>query len=424
MQPVKPAPGTYFTLALFIVAHTLLAVDRAIMAILLEPIKAEFDLSDSELGLLGGLGFALFFGIAGIPLGRMVDRGNRRNILAACVAVFSSMTAATAFAGHYLHVLLCRMLVGAGEAGGGPAMVSMISDMFPPHKRATMVAFYYAGTPLGSMLIFVAGGYMAMHYDWRMVFLAAGLPGVFLALLLRYAIKEPQRRVDSGGAAEKGEALPFRKAVRFIWSQHALRHLVITSALTSAASAGVFAFAASLLIRSHGASLGQAGLVMGFVFGGMGLVGTIFGGMVVDRLARRDGRWRTWYLAVASALNVPVVIALAFSPTLGVAAVLIGLWSVLSVACYGPIMALMSTLAGSRMRGTVTALYYLASYVIGVGVGPQFVGLVSDLAAPSVGDDALRYGIGAAVIFYVWAVWHFLQAGRSVQQNLLRAAVV
>jgi len=215
-----------FVLAVCVVTHTALSIDRGLMAILQEPIKRDLLLSDTQLGLLSGLGFAMFFGIAGLPMGWLVDRYNRRNILSAAVLVFSGMTALGAAVATFAQLLITRSIVGAGEAAGGPAMGSMLADQYPPAKRSSALSIYYLGAPLGSLLAFLIGGWVAAHYGWRSVLLLAGLPGVAVGILIRLFVTEPKRQRDAGGAVQ--EAPPFRIAVGFIWSQRSLRHALFT----------------------------------------------------------------------------------------------------------------------------------------------------------------------------------------------------
>jgi len=376
-------------------------------------------LSDTQLGLLTGIGFALFFGIVGIPLGRLVDRWNRRNILALSVGIFSIMTAAAAAAGSFVQLTITRLLVGAGEAGGSPAMLSMISDLYPPHKRAGAVSIYYAGAPIGGMLILFAGGWVGQHYGWRAVFIGAGLPGILLALLL-LAIKEPSRQ--TGGDAATAERAPsFGASIAFIFAQPALRHLLATATITSAATAGLFSFTISYLVRIHDASLTEAGTLMGAGYGIVGFVSSIVSGRVVDRLASRDERWRAWFCALSCFLTFPAVALMVKGGSFAMAGAGLAVWAMMSVATYGPLMALLQSLVGVRMRGTVSAIFYFLSYFVGVSLGPQLIGLISDGLAASQGIASLSTAMLAVGALYWWGAVHFLLAARTLRSDLKRA---
>ena len=303
-----------FVLAVCVVTHTALSIDRGLMAILQEPIKRDLLLSDTQLGLLSGLGFAMFFGIAGLPMGWLVDRYNRRNILSAAVLVFSGMTALGAAVATFAQLLITRSIVGAGEAAGGPAMGSMLADQYPPAKRSSALSIYYLGAPLGSLLAFLIGGWVAAHYGWRSVLLLAGLPGVAVAILIRLFVTEPQRQRDAGGAVQ--EAPPFRIAVGFIWSQRSLRHALFTPVLTSAASTGILTFAGSYFVRLHGLGVARVGLLLAVFYGVVGAAGAVAGGHIVDRLITRDPRWAAWWCGGANLLAAPAAAFMTLSPGL------------------------------------------------------------------------------------------------------------
>lgn len=409
-------------LALFVTAHTLLAVDRSIMAVMLEPIRHEFDLSDSQLGFLSGIAFAFFFGVAGLPLGWLVDRFNRRNILAASIGVFSIMTAMAAATTSFAQLAITRLFVGAGEAGGGPAMLSMISDLYPPNRRASAIATYYAGTPIGGMVILFAGGWIATNYGWRAVFLMAGLPGIALALAVLF-LKEPLRQVRAAG--QDADAATFGETIRFIWSQRALRHLLATAVLTTAATAGLFSFTISFLVREQGATLAQAGTMMAGGYGLMGLIGTSLSGRIVDRLAIRDERWRTWFCAACCALSFPALALMVTASSFAFAGVGLALWALFSVATYGPLMALLQSLVGARMRGMISAIFYLLSYFVGVSIGPQLIGILSDgFSSGRGGGDGLAPAMIVAAAIYLWAALHFVLGGRTLARDVETAAAM
>ncbi len=415
----KPA----WVLALFVCAHTLLSIDRGVMAILAEPIKRAFTLTDGQLGLLTGIGFSLFFGIGGIPIGMLVDRISRKKILAASVFVFSGMTALAAAAGSFVQILLTRSIVGAGEAGGTPSMGSILADLYPPGRRAQAMAIFYAGNPLGAILAFLVGGTIAAHYGWRATFLAAGIPGMILALILLLAVREPERRADTGHL-EGTDAPTLGETLGFIRSQRALRHILFTPVLTSAASAGVFSFAASFFIRSHGLTLPQVGLLLAVFYGTLGAIGTVLCGRLVDHLARRDERWRPWFCALANLLAAIAIPIMTLSSGMPGAVFGLGLYAVATTATYGPLLAMLQSLVAPRMRGTVTAIFYLLSYLLGAASGPWIVGHASDLLVPHYGIESLRYGIMLMGLLYAWGALHFLLAGRRFRQDLSVAAAL
>jgi MFS family permease len=410
--------GTKYALTLFLLIHMVLNVDRSILSIVLEPIKHEYKVLDSQLGLLP-LGFAVFFGACGIPLGRWVDRGVRRNVLVLCTAVFSLMTGAAALTTSFVQLLATRLLVGAGEAGGAPAMLSMISDLFPAKRRATMISIFYLGGPIGFILTFVIGGQLAAHFGWRSVFYAAAAPGVLLALVAWITLREPIR-----GAADREatQSHSWGEALRFVVAQPTLRHILITAAIFSSLAAAVMSWAVSFLIRSHHLSLPQAGLVIAIAYGGVGAVGSVAGGWVSDTLARRDIRWRTWCCAIAAFVSCPGLVGFLLEPSVPMACLALCLWSLASGFIFGPVLALTQSVTPPNMRGTSTALYYVISHFAGVGSGPLLVGVLSDLLHHAYGAESLRYAMLILSVFYIWAAAHFVLAGRTLKADIARAS--
>lgn len=406
-----------WVLAVFTAVHCLLTIDKSIMVVVLEPIRQEFSLSDTQLGLLTGFGFTIFFGLAGLPLGYLVDRWNRRNILAASVATFSLMTTLTAGVASFSQVLAMRLLVGAGEAGGTPSMLSMLSDLFPPSRRAKAVSVYYAGVPIGGMVVLLGGGWFAQHYGWRALFLVAGIPGLLLALCLLLFVQEPIRKQDQN----RNAAPPFSTTLKFMWSQSSVRHLVAMTIVGSAASQGLFYFAVAYLIRVQQYSLQDAGFTMGMSYGVVGLVATFFSGALVDKIARRDERWRGWYCALSSILSFLAILLMVLSPRGWGTVAGLAIWGFSTIATYGPTLALLQSLVGDRMRGTVAAIYLFLAYFVGASIGPQFLGLVSDWLTPAYGPDALAFAMVATSALYCWAAVHYLLASRTVTDDLQRA---
>jgi predicted MFS family arabinose efflux permease len=413
-------PGATLTLMLFLAAHTLLSLDRAVMVLLLEPIRREFELTDNQLALLTGIGFSLFFAVAGIPIGRLVDRYNRRNILAGSVMLFSFMTAISAAAGSFIQVLAARSLVGVGEAGGAPAMGSMLADLYPPERRASAIAIFYAGAPLGTIVAFLFGGYIAATQGWRMAFLAAGIPGVLLAFILMVAVREPTRSAQPDGSDQPAPP-SLGETIRFAFGQRALRHVMITPILTSSATSGIFTFAASFFMRSHALEIHQVGLLLAVVYGSAGVVGAIVGGRIVDRLARRGEGWRAWYCTIANTLAAPAIALMVLAPGIVASAFGLAAFSFLTYSTYGPLLAMLQSLVAGRMRGTITAIFYLLSYLLGAASGPQIVGATSDLLRLQFGEQSLRYAMLTMPILYIWAAVHFYYAGKSLLVDFLRA---
>ncbi|MGH3627404.1 MAG: spinster family MFS transporter, partial [Sciscionella sp.] len=291
------------------------AMDRGVLSILLEPIKLTFHASDTELGLLGGLAFALFYSTLGIPIAMLADRTSRRNVLAACVALWSVMTALCGMATTFLALLLARTGTGVGEAGGSPPSHALIADYFPISKRATAFSVYALAIPAGAMLGSFFGGWFNELYGWRATFILIGLPGVLVALLVRFTVKEPPRgyadrlaaNLEPQAAGAKVAVPPFWDVVRFFNRRPSFWHLCLAAALHSVVWYGGSTFNAVFFIRSHHMSTGEAGSWLALMAAIAG-IGTFLGGYLGDRLSVRTGdrRWYLWVPAVGALLMVPL----------------------------------------------------------------------------------------------------------------------
>ena len=410
--------SSIITLLLLMLTYACVSVDRTIMSILLEPIKKEFLLSDTQLGFLP-LAFALLFAFAGIPLGVIGDRSNRRNLAAACMAFFSAMTVLCGMAQNYVQLLLARFGVGAGEAGCGPAALSMIADLFPPRRRATAMSVYYIAAPLGTILTFTVGGYLSAHYGWRTALVAAGIPGLLLAVVLLAFGKEPRRGAMDGVTAQQGlQVSSLKETLRFIWRQRALVHMVAAIAFMAIVSAGGLNWLASFLVRSHGLSMSQAGFLVGIYFGVVSMAGLLCGGYLTDRLARRDSKRRTLILALSALISMPMMVGMLLVPGETAMVAFMSLWSFALFIWYGPGYALCQSLVRPHMRSTLASVIYLLTNLIGVGLASQIVGLLSDALKQSQGADSLRYALVALSIGLLAAAFHFYRAGRTVAADL------
>jgi predicted MFS family arabinose efflux permease len=282
-----------FALVMLTIVYAFNFIDRQILVILQEPIKADMGLSDAQLGLLTGFSFALVYVTAGIPIAYWADRGNRRNIVSMALAVWSGMTALSGFVQNYAQLLLARVGVGIGEAGGSPPAHSMISDYFQPERRGTALSFYSMGIYIGILIGFALGGVIAQNFGWRTAFLVVGIPGVLFAVVLRITVKEPRRgRWDNLDGDAKRPTV--RETLTLLRQRPSFWYIAIGCALTSYVSYGNGNFFPSFLIRSHGLSLAQVGIILALVAGIAGAIGTFLGGYLSDRLGVNDKRWYLW----------------------------------------------------------------------------------------------------------------------------------
>ena len=409
-----------YVLLLFLLVQMIAIVDRQVLAILAEPIKMEFGLSDFQLGALTGLAFALFYTTMGIPIAAWVDRGNRRNVIALALAVWSALTALSGVAANFLHLLLLRIGVGAGEAAVQPSMVSMISDYYSPEERAGAVAIAAMGVSIALLVGFPIGGWIGDQYGWRIAFIVLGLPGILLALVVRLTLREPLRGASEGRIAE--DEVPGVFAVfRFVLLAPTIRHMLAAGALIIFAFYGLTQWLPTFFRRSHGMSGTEVGIAIGLLIGVAGGLGTFLGGWLSDIFSRRDVRWSLWLSAIVFVFAFPfyfVAIMIA-NKWLAIAALVIPAMS--SLFATGPLVALLQGLVKIRMRAMVVAIFLLATNLIGVGLGPLLIGLISDVLSARLGSESLRFALLPIPFLVLWAALHLVLAARTQRADLARA---
>ena len=446
----SPAPTPAYrawVLGLLVTVYTSNFIDRTIVAVLQQPIKNELRLSDAQLGFLGGFAFAIFYAGLGLPIARLAERANRKAIVAVSLAVWSVMTALCGFASGFATLFLFRVGVGIGEAGGSPPSQSMISDYYPPEKRATALSIYSLGIPFGSLLGAILGGIIAQRYGWRSAFFVVGGPGLVLALVMALTMKEPARgRYDT---ETSGATLPLMGVVRHLAARRSWIHIAIGASLAAFASYGIGGFSAAYFIRAFHLSVQDVGLLFGLLGGVSAAGGTLAGGLVTDRLGRRDARWYALVPAIGLIVSAPITMAGYLAPTLWVAVVILLVPPILQYTFLGPSLGLTHNMVGPRMRATATAILFLVINLIGLGFGPLFVGWLSDFYARRsfLGDFAascpggrpaqgaasdlvmrcgeasavgLRWAIVTAALVFVWAGVHYALAARHVRDDLNR----
>lgn len=411
-----------YALALLVVVYVFNFIDRTILSILLEPIKNEFSLSDTQLGFLSGLAFALFYTILGIPIARWADRGVRRTIIALAVFVWSGMTALTGFAQSFSMLLAARIGVGIGEAGCSPPAHSLLSDYFPSERRATALATYSLGIPIGSGVGYLAGGWLAEWFDWRTAFIVVGLPGIVLAGIVQLTLREPIRGAydDAAHTPDANKpAIPLGQVIRFMLSLPSFRHMAFGAALHSFYGYGAGAFNPAFFVRSHGLSTGEIGTWLAAIGFTGGVLGTYLGGFLSDRIAQRDVRWYMWLPALSTAIYVPFAFLLYLWPTPHTALALALPGALLGSMYLGPTFAMTQTLVRPEMRALASAILLFIINLIGLGFGPQGVGILSDMLHSAYGVESLRYALLITVVgFAMWSVLHYTLAARTLAEDL------
>jgi MFS family permease len=402
-------------------------LDRSIVGILAQPIKEDLGLSDTQIGIVGGFAFAMFYATLGIPLALLADRTNRRNIIAGAVTVWSVMTAVCGLAGNFLHLVLARIGVGVGEAGSSPQSHSMIADMYAPHERSRAMAVYALGVPFGIMLGFMIGGYVSTHWGWRAAFFVAGVPGLILGLLVWLTVREPQRGLSDGHAVRVAPAATLsetlsslRTAFVFMWRSKAARHVVIGLTLTSFVGYGGTLLGAAFIERTHGVSRAQIGLILGPIAGFVGAAGTFLGGYLADRFSRRDLRWNAWVIGLAKFGAAPLILAFYLIDDLTIALIFYFPAVLLGAFYLGPSFAMIQSVAPVAIRATAAAITLLVLNFIALGFGPVFVGMLSDYVFSDFGKDSLRYALMSTSIINLWAGAHFMLAGPAYKREMTK----
>ena len=419
----------WYVLAVLVGVGALSWIDRQMLAMVLQSVKTEFHLSDTELGLLGGTAFGVFYVSVGLPMAWLADRFNRRNILSLAVGFWSLMTALCAFAGGYWSLLLIRTGVGLGEAGQSPPSQSMVCDYFPPERRGIAMALLYLYLPIGYLISYSAGGIFNDTIGWRNSFLVFGVTGIAVALLVRLTVPEPTRgRFDSRSSASVSASPPesLAASVQGLISRPSMRHVPLAGAAHGIGMYAAALWLPSYFIRVHHMTSTATGVRLALIMGIAGTLGTLAGGHLSDRLARRfgDSRWYLWTCGTAVVSTVPFTLAMYLTSNATTALLLFIGPTLLNHMILGPIVATVQSLAGPRRRAVAAAVYLFLSNMISMGLGPLLVGFISDELQSTLGNDALRYSLlilcsGASC----WAALHLFLATRTVRQDIAAATL-
>lgn len=402
--------NAHYVLAVLAASYVLNSLDRSIIAVLLEPIGREFGASDTQLGLLTGLAFAAFYSTLGIPIAALADRTSRRNVLAFSVLLWSIATMLCGLAVSFVLLVFARVGTAIGEAGGTPPAHSLISDHFSSERRATALAVYSMGAPVGAALAGVWGGYGNEWLGWRMTILLAGVPGLLLAPLIFLTIAETPRK-----AVEHGKP-SLATTAKYLWARGSFRHLCLACAIHSIAIHGASTFNATFLIRSHGWETSRAGTLIALL-GTAAAVGTFFGGALADRMSGRSGdaRWLLWVPALATLAAIPFQTTAYLSSNASVVVPVLPIAGMLGMMYFGPAFAVGQALAAPGMRAVATSVLLFAMAMVGLGLGPLLVGIISDRLEPVIAEHSLRYALLLAPAINGWAVVHFYLASRRLR---------
>ena len=405
-------------LAILLLAYIFNFIDRQIVGILAVPIKADLALTDSQLGLMGGIAFALFYSGLAIPIAWLADRKSRVNIIAASVALWSLFTAACGFAQNFWHLFLARMGVGIGEAGGVAPSYALVSDYFPPSRRARALAFFSLGIPIGSALGVFFGAWIATHLDWRSAFLIVGLAGLPAALLVRIGIREPVRGGQDGAAgAASDPAPPFLVVTGALAASRSFWLLSFGAASGSILGYGLIFWLPSFFTRSFDLELDQVGWFYGSIVLVGGTAGTWLGGWLADRTGPDRPASYALIPAICFAIAAPTFALGLFAPSLWLGWILFAIGQMFALAWLGPVIFAVQHIVPPNMRASASANFLFINNLIGIGFGIFLLGFMSDSMAKTYGDESLRYSILYGLGFYLLSASFYLLAARLLARD-------
>ena len=417
MHPPIPDRQRRYTLFVLVLVFTSSHIDRQIMGILGQPIKESLLISDTQLGLLTGIMFAVFYATLGMPMAMWADRHNRRNLISFSVFLWSLMTALCGAAANFTQLLLFRIGVGVGEAGSNPPSHSMIADLYPPAQRATAMAIFGTGINWGILLGFLLGGWINEWFGWRTAFVVVGLPGILLAALVRFTVIEPPRGYSE---ANTNPVVPpgFWEVVRFMWGNPVLRHVVAAGALISFTGYASIIWIPIYLVRIHEMGTGEVGSYLALMIGLGGALGIYLGGRLADFLSARHGEhWLPWIIAIANLIAAPLLYFAftAETPMGAIAAYVIP--AMLGTVSVAPGFALIQNQTPVEMRSVAAAINLFITNIIGLGLGPFSVGFFSDYFATDYGQDGLRYGLMTTLVVIAWGIYHYYRCGQLIRSK-------
>jgi predicted MFS family arabinose efflux permease len=405
-----------YVLCILVLVYTFNFIDRQIVGILAIPIKEDLGLTDTQLGLMGGLAFALLYTTLAIPIAMLADRMSRTWIMTGALVVWSGMTAVCGLAQNFWQLFLARVGVGIGEAGGVAPAYSLISDFFPPNQRARALSVYSFGIPIGSALGIVFGGIIATLVDWRFAFIVVGAAGIVVAPLFRATVREPVRGAYDAKGSVSGAA-SLTEIMRVLMHKPSFWGLSLGASFSSMMGYGLFFWLPSFFVRSYEITLLNASLVYGAILLVGGIAGTWLGGSLADRFGENNRSNYARIPAFAFLATVPFYLVGVLSPNLVISVLVMTVPTALGLAWLGPVISAVQHLVPPHMRATASAIFLFVNNLIGIGIGTYAIGAISDGLQDRFGDESLRYAILAGTTFYLVAASIFLLAARRLEQD-------
>jgi MFS family permease len=408
-----------YVLGTLTLVYTLNYLDRGLIILLLQPIKEDLSLSDTQLGFVTGIAFALFYATLGLPIARLADRGNRVTITSVAIGLWGATVMLSLLVTNFVQLVLARIAAAVGESGCTPPTYSLLGDYFPGRaERPRAMAIYWLASPFALLISLMAGGWLNRLYGWRMTFFLMGIPGLLAALLVKLTVVEP--RVPGTQAGPPPRQLPrLTSVLHALWHQRSSRNLSIAYILLLTMALGLAPWYAAFLMRSHLMTTEELGVWLGLIFGVAGITGILLGGYLGGSWLANDEPRQMRLTAVSVAALVPCYVLFLLAPSRIWA--LIALMPLVAALGFfvGPTFALMQRLVSDAMRATTLAVVMLLANLIGMGLGPQIVGILSDRLMPVAGQDSLRYAMLVMSLVALWSAYHFWLVGRTIQQDLV-----
>ena len=412
----------HYLLGLLTVIAAFNYLDRGVLALAMQSIKQDFQLSDSQLGLMSGFTFALFYAIAGIPIARWADRGNRNHVVSSTTVLWSAMVSISGLVSSFTLLLLVRVGVAVGESGCVPPAQSLLSDYFGREKRPQAMAIYWMSTPLSAVLAYLGGGWLIEQFGWRTTFIVIGLPGIFLAILAKLTLREPRltRKTKNVGITTKqSNSVSLKTILMILLRKRAFRHVVMVFCISLFFGAGIGVWIPTFFMRSHGMAAGELGTWLAFTWGFGGLLFTFLGGFLATRYApNREGLQMKSIAVIVVLCTIFHIIcylsANKYQALIMVSIVVGGLIPMTSAPIYSAIQ----TLVEKDMRAIALAFIFMVANLIGLGLGPVAVGVISDLLAPSFGQESLRYTLLLFSPGYLWCALHSWKTANTIEEDI------
>jgi len=407
-------------LGVLVVVYVFNFIDRQILAILAPAIRDELLLSDTQIGALSGVAFGIFYATLGIPIARLADRYSRVSIISICLSIWSLMTAFSGLATNFIQLLIARIGVGIGEAGGSPPSHSLLADYFAPGKRATALGIYALGVPVGILFGNLAGGWIGEIFGWRQAFFLVGIPGIILAIILKLTVKEPPRGYSEEKPADTS-TVPFRTVLKTMWGFKSFKYISLGAGTQAFVGYGAIAWMPSFLVRAHDLSIGEVGTALGLIIGLFGGIGTLLSGVIGDKLGAKNVKYYMLVPAYGFLIAVPAGAAVFLVDELYLVLAIYTI-PVFMVNLYtGPTFAMTQSLAPLAMRAAASALLLFMINIIGLVFGPTTVGIISDLLQSSMqmnDVESLKMALLACNFVYLFSFYYYFQASRHLETDL------